>query len=200
MPRIGKAIKMSEEITNNEETIEDNTVIIEPNNDGNEINDAVEEGSTEQSNVTEINKVRAELDEVKDKYLRLLAEFDNYKKRTTKERLDLITSASKETLVAMLPIADDFDRAKKASEAENSTEQFSEGVTLVYNKFFSIMESKGVKAMDSTGQSFDAEQHEAITEIPAFTPEMVGKVIDTVEKGYYLNDKIIRYAKVVVGK
>lgn len=184
---------MNEEITNNDEIKENDEIATETI-------DNIADLGTEQPNVAEVNKVKAELDEVKDKYLRLLAEFDNYKKRTTKERLDLITSASKETLVAMLPIADDFDRAKKASEAENSTEQFSEGVTLVYNKFFSIIESKGVKAMESTGQPFDAEQHEAITEIPAFTPDMVGKVIDTVEKGYYLNDKIIRYAKVVVGK
>jgi molecular chaperone GrpE len=184
---------MSEELTNNEEIKENGNVVTETIDNNTESN-------TEQSNVSEINKLKSELDEIKDKYLRLLAEFDNYKKRTTKERLDLISNASKETLVAMLPIADDFDRAKKASEAENSTEQFSEGVTLVYNKFFNIIESKGVRVMESTGQPFDAEQHEAITEIPAFTPDMVGKVIDTVEKGYYLNDKIIRYAKVVVGK
>jgi molecular chaperone GrpE len=148
----------------------------------------------------EINKLKAELEEARDKYLRLFAEFDNFKKRTTKERLELLGSASRETLLAFLPLADDFDRAKKASEVENSTEQFSPGVELVYNKFQSILESKGIKLMESNGEVFDAEKHEAITEIPAPNSEMVGKIIDTIEKGYYLNEKIIRYAKVVVGK
>jgi molecular chaperone GrpE len=184
---------MSEDITQNEEINPENEPQIDPL-------EAIENEMNEEINNGELTKVKAELDEVKDKYLRLLAEFENYKKRTTKERLELMSTAAKETLIAMLPIADDFDRAKKASEGENSTEKFSEGVTLVYNKFFSTLEAKGIKAMDSTGQTFDAEQHEAITEIPAPTPELAGKIIDTIEKGYYLNDKIIRYAKVVVGK
>ena len=150
------------------------------------------------TDTNDISKLKNELEEAKDKYLRLFAEFDNFKKRTMKEKLDLIRTASQETLQAMLPVLDDFDRAKKAADLPGSTETFSEGVNLVYHKLLGIMEGKGLKAMDSTGEIFDPEKHEAITEIPA--PDMAGKVVDTVEKGYYLHDKIIRYAKVVVGK
>ena len=152
------------------------------------------------TDTTDLSKLKGELEEAKDKYLRLFAEFDNFKKRTMKERLDLIRTASQETLQAMLPVLDDFDRAKKASEMPGSTEVFSEGVNLVYHKLMGIMEGKGLKAMSSTGESFDPEKHEAITEIPAPTADLAGKVVDKVEKGYYLHDKIIRYAKVVVGK
>jgi molecular chaperone GrpE len=195
----GKRSKaMSEENTQNEEINQNNESQIDPLDVIEQEMNAQEKAQDSTNN--DLSKVKAELNEVKDKYLRLMAEFENYKKRTTKERLELMSTAAKETLVALLPIADDFNRAKKASDAENSTEKFSEGVNLVYNKFFATIESKGVKAMDSNGQPFDAEQHEAITEIPAPTPELAGKVIDTIEKGYYLNDKIIRYAKVVVGK
>jgi molecular chaperone GrpE len=149
---------------------------------------------------SELQKLKTELAESKDKYLRLFAEFDNFKKRTMKERLELIKTASQETITSLLPVLDDFERAKKASEAENSSEVFPEGVNLVFHKLLQTLESKGLKAMTSTGENFDSENHEAITEIPAPTQDLVGKVIDTVEKGYYLNDKIIRYAKVVVGK
>ena len=146
----------------------------------------------------EIETLKAEIEESKDKYLRLFAEFDNYKKRNVKERFELIKSASQETIQALLPILDDFDRAKKS--AESGAESFSEGVHLVYNKLYSTLEHKGLKSVESTGADFDAEWHEAITDIPAPSEEMKGKVIDTIEKGYTLNDKIIRYAKVVVAK
>ncbi len=149
---------------------------------------------------SELNKVKVELDEAKDKYLRLFAEFENFKKRTMKERLELIKTASQDTMVSLLPVVDDFERAKKAADAENSTETFSEGVSLVYHKFVSTLENKGLKIMESNGEVFDVEKHEAITEVPAPNPDLIGKVIDTVERGYYLHDKIIRYAKVVVGK
>ncbi len=137
--------------------------------------------------------------ELNDKYLRLFAEFDNFKKRTATERIELVKTASKDIMAALLPILDDFDRAKKASENEASGEVFTEGVSLVYNKLHSVLKNKGLEAMSSDGEGFNAEFHEAITEIPA-GDAMKGKVIDTVEKGYFLNQKIIRYAKVVVGK
>ncbi len=147
-----------------------------------------------------INELEQELGEAKDKYLRLYAEFDNYKKRTVKERLDLISTAGRDTISAILPVLDDFDRAKKSADDEASSEVFTEGVLLVYNKLHGIITSKGVTPMESTGETFDPELHEAITEIPAPTEDMKGKVIDTIEQGYFLNDKIIRHAKVVVGK
>jgi molecular chaperone GrpE len=144
----------------------------------------------------EIVAIQEESKEVKDKYLRLFAEFDNYKRRTAKERVDLLKTASSDVLREILPVLDDFDRAKTASGDEG----LGEGIQLIYDKLFSTMARKGMKPMDSTGEVFDVELHEAITEIPAPTEEMKGKVIDTVERGYTLNDKIIRYAKVVVGK
>ena len=147
-----------------------------------------------------VEEKEIEIQEAKDKYIRLYAEFDNYKKRTTKERYDMILTAGKDTIASLLPVIDDFDRAKKSADDENSNEAFSEGVTLVYNKLHNIMKAKGLTAMESTGETFDPELHEALTEIPAPTEEMKGKNIDTIETGYLLNDKIIRHAKVVVGK
>lgn len=146
----------------------------------------------------EVARLNTELEESKDKYLRLFAEFDNYKKRNTKERFDLIKTAAQDTILSILPVLDDFDRAKKS--ADSGLETFSEGVQLVYQKLYSTLESLGLSAMESNGVDFDMEYHDAITDIPAPSEELKGKVIDTIEKGYILNDKIIRHAKVVVGK
>ena len=147
-----------------------------------------------------IEELEASLSESKDKYLRLFAEFDNAKKRNMKERLELMKTAAQDTLQALLPVLDDFDRAKKSADDENTQEVFSDGVKLVYHKLYSILQNRGLSPMNSTGEDFDPELHEAITEIPVTDESMKGKVIDTIEKGYYLNDKIIRHAKVVVGK
>lgn len=167
-------------------------------------NQKKEKKSNKKNKLTELqeqlDQVQQELSEAKDKYIRLYAEFDNYKKRTIKERLDLISTASRETISSLLPVIDDFDRAKKSADDENSAETFSEGVLLVYNKFKSLLQARGLKAMESTGAAFDPDFHEALTEIPAPSVELKGKVLDTVENGYLLNDKIIRHAKVVVGK
>ena len=149
----------------------------------------------------EIKELNIQVAELKDKYIRLFAEFDNYKKRTIKEKVDLMKTAAQDTMSALLPVLDDFDRAKKNAEDKNTDVQFDdEGVLLVYNKLYNSLIQKGLQPMDSNGQDFDPELHEAITEIPAPNKEMVGKVIDTIEKGYLLKDKIIRHAKVVVGK
>ena len=160
------------------------------------------EGENEELNEesTDGDDKDSQIVELKDKYLRLAAEFENYKRRTVKERLNMMGTANKDTLSALLPVMDDFDRAKKNAEDESSTEPFSEGVMMVYNKLANTLQQKGIKAMESNGEDFDPELHEAITEIPAPTEEMKGKVIDTVEKGYYLKKAILRYAKVVVGK
>ena len=152
-------------------------------------NQAVENETNEQE-----AGLQQQVDELKDKYLRLFAEFDNYKKRSVKERVDTLKTAAQDSLSAMLPILDDFERAAKNGDG------LSEGIQLIHNKLNSIMSQRGIKAMESTGEDFNAEFHEAITEIPIPDESMKGKVIDTVEKGYFLNDKIIRYAKVVVGK
>ncbi len=139
-------------------------------------------------------------DELNEKYMRLVAEFENYKKRTVRERVELIQTAARDTIADLLPILDDFDRAKKLADDESSDESFSEGVELVYQKLHSTLRKRGLKAMESDGEPFDAEYHEALTEMPAPSDDMKGKVVDTVEKGYFLKEKIIRHAKVVVGK
>ena len=158
------------------------------------------EGDEEATSQSEQNDMEAQLAESKDKYLRLYAEFDNFKKRTMKEKLDLMRTAAQDTMTSLLPVLDDFDRAKKAADEGNEKEQFSEGVQLVYQKLITTLQARGLKPMESNGETFDPEMHEAITEIPAPNDDLKGKIVDTIEKGYILNDKIIRYAKVVVGK
>ncbi len=145
-------------------------------------------------------ELEKEKDELKDKYLRLFAEFDNYKKRTVKERFELMKTAAEDTMRSILPVLDDFDRAKSSADDESSEEVWSEGVLLVFNRLHNVLKGAGLESMTSTGEAFDPELHEAITEIPAPSEDMKGKVMDTIEKGYYLKDKIIRHAKVVVGK
>lgn len=163
------------------------------------IKEEVEAQDTMEEPLSEVEEKQQEIAELKDKYLRLQAEFDNFRKRTVKEKLEFMVTAAQDTMTALLPVLDDFDRAKKNAEDESSTEPFSEGVMLVYNKLYKNLEQKGLKPMESTGEVFDPELHEAITEIPSPSEDMKGKVIDTVEKGYFLKDKIIRHAKVVVG-
>jgi molecular chaperone GrpE len=152
------------------------------------------------SDENETNKLKTELQEQKDKYLRLFAEFDNFKRRTAKERIELMQTAGKEVIIPMLDVLDDCDRAEKQLQSTNDIEQIKEGVLLVFNKLRNTLGSKGLKPMQSINTPFDVEKHEAITEIPAPTPELKGKVVDEVTKGYYLNDKLIRFAKVIVGK
>lgn len=148
----------------------------------------------------EVSELQASVQELKDKHLRLLAEFENYKKRTMRERLDLINSAGKDVIVSLLPVLDDFHRAKLSADNPENKEQFSEGVSLVYNRLNTILQNQGLVPMVSTGENFDPELHEALTEVPVQNDNQKGVVIDTIETGYTLNDKIIRHAKVVVGK
>lgn len=145
-------------------------------------------------------KLQAELEEQKDKYIRLFAEFDNFKKRNAKERYELMQTAGRDIITALLDVLDDCDRAEKQIQASEDTEQIKQGVSLVFNKLRSTLQNKGLKPMESINTVFDVEKHEAITEIPAPTEELKDKVVDEITRGYYLNDKIIRFAKVVVGK
>lgn len=178
---------------------ENNTNMNEQVHSEAENTEIADSNKSEISDTTELEKVEAELKEQKDKYLRLFAEFDNYKRRTSKERIELIQTAGKEIITSLLEVLDDCDRAEKQIKIASDTNQSSEGTLLVFNKLRNILQQKGLKSMDSIHQEFDVEKHEAITEID--TPdELKGKVIDELEKGYYLNDKIIRFAKVVVGK
>lgn len=148
----------------------------------------------------ELQKLKEENNELKDKYLRIYAEFDNFRKRSMKEKMEFMQTAARDTMSALLPVLDDFDRAKKIAEQPESKEVFSEGVSLVYQKLYAVLTARGLKKMESTGMEFDAELHEAVTEVPAPSDDLKGKVVDTLEECYLLNDKIIRYAKVVTGK
>lgn len=165
-----------------------------------EQSNATEEQSAQQETENITDKLQAEIAEQKDKYIRLFAEFDNFKRRSAKERIELMQTAGKEVITSMLDVLDDCDRAEKQIQSSNDIEQIRQGVGLVFNKLRTTLQAKGLKVMDTINTDFDVEKHEAITEIPAPTPELSGKVIDEVQKGYYLNDKIIRFAKVVVGK
>jgi molecular chaperone GrpE len=147
-----------------------------------------------------LEKLKTELEDAKDKFIRKVAEFDNFKRRSAKERIELIQTAGKEVITDLLNVLDDCDRAQKQLETSTDATAIKEGVMLVFNKLRSALQSKGVKAMETIQQEFNPDLHEAITEIPAPTDELKGKVVDEVVKGYYLNDKIIRHAKVVVGK
>ena len=152
------------------------------------------------ANEDEIEKLRAEIGSLKDKYLRQVAEFDNFRKRTAKERMELIQTAGRDVIASLLEVMDDCERAEKQIANNQELSATKEGLQLVFQKLRNTLQAKGLKAMESTGQEFNPDMHEAITEIPAPSEELKGKVIDEIEKGYYLNDKIIRFAKVVVGK
>jgi molecular chaperone GrpE len=145
-------------------------------------------------------KLQAELQEQKDKYLRLFAEFDNYRRRTAKENIELRQTAGKEIIISLLDVLDDCDRAEKQMENDTDIEHVKEGAKLIFNKLRKVLQGKGLKEMHSVNKEFDVEKHEAITEIPVENQKQKGKVVDEIEKGYYLNDKLIRFAKVVVGK
>ncbi len=146
----------------------------------------------------ELETLRNDLGEMKDKFIRKVAEFENFKKRSSKERIELIQTAGKEVIIDMLEVLDDCERAEK--QVSTLDEKAKEGVMLVFNKLKSLLTAKGLKSMETINKEFNPDIHEAITEIPAPTEDLKGKVIDEIQKGYYLNDKIIRYAKVVVGK
>jgi len=145
-----------------------------------------------------INDLGTKLAETNDKYLRLYSEFDNFRKRTSKERIDLFKTASEDMIISLLPVIDDFERALKAIEPNDQTKAILDGVELIFNKLNSILIQKGLKAMESKGNVFDPELHEAIAQMPSPDEEGKGKIFDEVVKGYYLHDKVIRHAKVVV--
>jgi molecular chaperone GrpE len=147
-----------------------------------------------------IAELQVKADEANDRYLRLYSEFDNYRKRTAKERLDLIATAGQDVFKLMIPLIDDFERAIKVNEETDDISAVKEGFKQIYNKIVSATTSRGLEQVSSIGQVFDADLHEAITNIPAPTEDLKGKVVDEVEKAYKLNGKVIRFAKVIVGQ
>ena len=149
---------------------------------------------------SELELAQKKIDELNDKYLRLSAEYDNYRKRTLKEKSDMRKSAGADILVGILPVVDDFERALAHMTEAQNVDSLREGVELIYKKFNEYLGKRGMTVIETEGKDFDTDIHEAITKIPAPTPEMKGKVIDCVQKGYKLNDKVVRFAKVVVGE
>ncbi|WP_244280948.1 nucleotide exchange factor GrpE [Mucilaginibacter gossypiicola] len=191
--------KKKKENTDNTENINevDNEQL---QNDGQEQAQETEATATETAAApTAEEKLKDELAQANDKYLRLYAEFDNFRRRTIKEREEARKTEGKDVIVALLPVLDDFERAQRAMDKATEVAPVKEGVTLIQNKLKNILGQKGLKEMTSIGNAFDADLHEAITNIPAPTDDLKGKVMDEMEKGYTLNDKVIRFAKVVVG-
>ena len=186
----------NENAMNNNEELYDNPALDNVGGENTSVNN--EENTAETANES-VRDFEAELLEKDDKYLRLYAEFENYKRRTLAERIELFKTAGQEIMLAMIPVLDDFERALKAMENAKDVASVKEGIDLVSHKFKNTLVAKGLKPMESIGQTFNADLHEAITNIPAPSEDMKDKVIDEVEKGYYLGDKVIRYAKVVVG-
>ncbi|TDE16420.1 nucleotide exchange factor GrpE [Dyadobacter psychrotolerans] len=146
-----------------------------------------------------LESAKQEIAELKDKYLRLYADFENFRRRTSKEKLELLSTAGADMVKQILPVVDDFERAKVSFDSSTDIVALKEGVDLIYTKLFKTLEAKGLKPMQSKGETFDVEIHESIAQFPAPSEDLKGKVIDEIEKGYYLNDKVIRYAKVIVG-
>ncbi len=148
----------------------------------------------------ELEAARAEIEKEKNEYLYLMADFDNYRKRVTREKADLLKNAGERVLLGLLPIVDDFERGLAATEGSTDADAIRQGMELIYNKLIKFLESNGVKAMESTGADFNSDLHDAIATIPAPSEDLKGKVIDTTQKGYMINDKVLRHAKVAVGE
>ena len=166
-------------------------------------NDQAEEAAPlthEEQLEKELEEAQTAIEEQKDKYLRLSAEFDNYRKRTIKEKAELILNGGEKSISSILPVIDDFERAIKTMETATDVSAVKEGVELIYNKFMAVLAQNGVKVIETKDQPLDTDYHEAIAVIPAPSEEQKGKILDCVQTGYTLNDKVIRHAKVVVGE
>lgn len=184
----------------NEETVNEveDTVETTDNETVNEENE--QEQPTETTPEERIASLEAELEKEKKEYMFLMAEFDNFRKRSLKDKAEIIKNGAESAMRNILPIIDDFDRALQATATSEDVAAVREGVELIYNKFIKYLESNGVKEMITTGEAFDADIHEAVTTFPAPSEDLKGKIIDTVQKGYSINDKVLRHAKVVVGQ
>ena len=190
-----------EEVTKNEEAMVDETAQTEENASGeNTQEEAQAELSTEEQLANMLAEAQQMVEEQKDKYLRLSAEFDNYRKRTLKEKAELIKNGGEKTLTAILPVLDDFERALKNMEASEETKAMKEGVELIFSKFQKILGQEGLQKIETEGQAFDTDFHEAIALIPAPSEDLKGKILDCVQTGYMLNEKVIRHAKVAVAQ
>ncbi len=186
--------------TDNKKEQEIDETLEKENNTENEATAETEDTQTDHvaEEKDELTKAKEEIAQLKDKYLRAIAEFDNYKKRTLKEKAELLLNGSEKTVTSILPILDDFERA--LADNNEDPKAMKEGITLIYNKFIKTLESLGVKKIDTDGKDFDVDYHEAVAMVPGMGDDNKGKVIDCVQTGYQLNDKVIRHAKVAVGQ
>ncbi len=187
---------------NEQESIEDSNLDENAVIDGDYAGESEDTQAEQEVNTLENQLVdlQAQVEKEKKEYLFLAAEFDNYRKRTLKEKAEIIKNGGENVIKGLLPIVDDFERGLKAAESDSDAKSVLEGMTLIYNKLIKYLESMGVKEMASTGEVFNSDLHEAIAQVPAPSDDMKGKVLDTVQKGYMLNDKVIRHAKVAVAQ
>jgi molecular chaperone GrpE len=192
--------KEQEQVKEEEELQQEETQTEAQNAEVESQNAEEEQPAKEETPEDKIAALQAELEKSQKEYLFLMAEFDNYRKRTVKEKAELIKNGGEKAMLGLLPVIDDFERAIDAIDKSSDVEGLKEGVDLIYNKFMKYLESQQVKPMESTGTDFDADIYEAVTTFPAPDESMKGKVIDTVQKGYTINEKVLRHAKVVVGQ
>ncbi|MBB6610846.1 nucleotide exchange factor GrpE [Pontibacter sp. Tf4] len=177
------------------EELQENTASAETEENLNQVDETEESGTEKQE-----NGASAELAEMKDKYIRLMAEFENFRRRTAKERLELIKTANEDLMTELLPVLDDMERARQSMEETKEVDALLQGLELVFHKLRQVTQQKGLQPMGTkAGDTFDADMHEAVTQTPAPSDELKGKIVDVIEKGYTLNDKVIRFAKVVIG-
>ena len=179
-----------------ENTDQNNNQKTENPNEGRSIEDLLAEN---ESLLKEKSTLSADVEEQKDKYLRLYADFENFRRRVSKEKIELTQTAAEGVMVSLIPMLDDFERALKSMDTVTDVDSIKEGIYLIYQKFFKTLEQKGLKQMDSLHKDFNMDIHESVTQIPAPSDDLKGKVVDELEKGYFLNDKVIRFAKVVIG-
>ncbi len=181
----------------NNDSIDNQKEIVDVTEDDASENSATEETATVEE---EANTIEKELAEMQDKHIRLHAEFDNFRRRTLKEKAELIKSGGEKALVELLPVIDDFERAMQAMETSEDIAALKDGLQLIYTKFLAYLKQNGVQEIDTKEQNFDTDKHEAITKIPAPSKDLKGKIVDVIQKGYQLHDKVIRFAKVVIGE
>lgn len=193
-----ESMKKKNKAQENEEVVNENVATEET--DKNETAEAQNEEIEEPIELTAEEKLTVEVAEAKDKYLRLYSEFENFRRRNAKERIELIKTASQDLMVDLIPTIDDFERAQQANQKQEDIESVKEGFELIHKKLLKTLEAKGLKLMNTEkGTAFDADLHEAVTQFPVDDDKLKGKIIDTVEKGYFLGEKVVRFAKVVIG-
>jgi molecular chaperone GrpE len=196
--------KDKEEIIDNNEVVNNDTQEVETPIDGeseesdSSAGDACQELNSELE--AKLEQLEKEILEAKDKHLRLIAEYDNYRKRTLKEKIELSKTAGEKVIIGILPVIDDFDRALQHLDKASDLDAVKDGITLIYNKFINFLSQQGVKEIETTNQDFNADLHEAITKVPAPDETLKGKILDCVQKGYFLDEKVIRYPQVVIGE